>query len=184
VAKREPRRHHGQLSASIAHDVQNSRPSGSHVRVAAGSWLSGGGGGGRGGGGGGGGAEPPNLREVERASSYCQGGDLRRTRVVRANPALIRHAPNERRRSDPQPNDILEVIALTRTEAANIASRATQIAEGVPRVSRGARSGPGLHDGDLSITFRRLARRKPGGLGLAVDLAVRSSKRTAADVGA
>ena len=109
----------GQLSASIAHEVKQPITAAVTYALAARRWL---------------GAEPPNFREVDDALSYIVKEGKRAGEVVARIPALIRKAPA--RKDAVAINDaILEVIALTRTEAANNGvSVRTQLAEGLPRV--------------------------------------------------
>ena len=79
-------------------------------------------------------AEPPNFREVNDALSLIVKEGNRAGEVVGRIRALIKKAPA--RKDAIAINDaILEVIALTRTEAANNSvSMQTQLAEGLPRV--------------------------------------------------
>ena len=109
----------GQLSASIAHEVKQPITAAVTYALAARRWLS---------------AEPPNFREVDDALSLIVKEGKRAGEVVARIPALIRKAPA--RKDAVAINDaILEVIALTRTEAANNSvSVRTQLAEGLPRV--------------------------------------------------
>ena len=109
----------GQLAASIAHEVKQPITAAVTYALAARRWL---------------GAEPPNFREVDDALSHIVKEGKRAGEVVARIPALIRKAPA--RKDAVAINDaILEVIALTRTEAANNGvSVRTQLAEGLPRV--------------------------------------------------
>ena len=109
----------GQLSASIAHEVKQPITAAVTYALAARRWLS---------------AEPPNFREVDDALSHIVKEGKRAGEVVARIPALIKKAPA--RKDAVAINDaILEVIALTRTEAANNGvSVRTQLAEGLPRV--------------------------------------------------
>ncbi len=109
----------GQLSASIAHEVKQPITAAVTYALAARRWL---------------GAEPPNFREVDDALSHIVKEGKRAGEVVARIPALIKKAPA--RKDAVAINDaILEVIALTRTEAANNSvSVRTQLAEGLPRV--------------------------------------------------
>jgi len=79
-------------------------------------------------------AEPPNFREVDDALSLIVKEGNRAGEVVGRIRALIKKAPA--RKDAVAINDaILEVIALTRAEAANNSvSVRTQLAEGLPRV--------------------------------------------------
>src|SRR6266478_5939012 len=109
----------GALTASIAHEIN--QPLGAVVNnaLAARRWLS---------------AEPPNFREVDDALSHIVKEGNRAGEVLGRTPALIKKVPA--RKDAVAINDaILEVIALTRTEAANNSvSVRTQLAEGLPRV--------------------------------------------------
>jgi PAS domain S-box-containing protein len=109
----------GQLSASIAQEVKQPITAAVTYALAARRWL---------------GAEPPNFREVDDALSHIVNEGNRAGEVVARIPALIRKAPA--RKDAVAINDaILEVIALTRTEAANNGvSVRTQLAAGLPRV--------------------------------------------------
>ena len=109
----------GQLSASIANEVKQPITAAVTYALAARRWL---------------GAEPPNLREVDDALSLIVKEGNRAGEVVARIPALIKKVPA--RKDAVAINDaILEVIALTRAEAANNGvSVRTQLAEGLPRV--------------------------------------------------
>ena len=109
----------GQLSASITHEVNQPITAAVTYALAARRWLS---------------AEPPNFREVDDALSIIVKEGNRAGEVVGRIRALIKKAPA--RKDAVEINDaILEVIALTRTEAANNGvSVRTQLAEGLPRV--------------------------------------------------
>jgi PAS domain S-box-containing protein len=109
----------GQLTASITHEVNQPITAAVTYALAARRWLS---------------AEPPNFREVDDALSLIVKEGNRAGDVVGRIRALIKKAPV--RKEDVEINDaILEVIALTRTEAANNSvSVRTQLAEGLPRV--------------------------------------------------
>ena len=109
----------GQLSASITHEVNQPITAAVTYASAARRWLS---------------AEPPNFRKVDDAlADIIEAGD-RAGEVVGRIRALIKKAPA--RKGAVAINDaILEVIALTRTEAANNSvSVRTQLAEGLPRI--------------------------------------------------
>jgi PAS domain S-box-containing protein len=109
----------GQLTASITHEVNQPITAAITYALAARRWLS---------------AEPPNLHEVDDALSLIVKEGNRAGEVVGRIRALIKKAPA---RTDAVAiNDaILEVIALTRTEAANNSvSVRTQLAEGLPPV--------------------------------------------------
>ena len=109
----------GQLSASITHEVNQPITAAVTYALAARRWLS---------------AEPPNFREVDDALSLIVKEGNRAGEVVARIRALIKKVPA--RKDAVAINDaILEVIALTRTEAANNSvSVRTQLAEGLPRV--------------------------------------------------
>ena len=109
----------GQLTASIAHEVNQPITATITYALAARRWLS---------------AEPPNFHEVDDALSLIVKEGNRAGEVVGRIRALIKKAPA--RKDAVEINDaILEVIALTRTEAANNnVSVRTQLAEGLPRV--------------------------------------------------
>ena len=109
----------GQLAASIAHEVKQPITAAVTYALAARRWLS---------------AEPPNFREVDDALSLIVKEGNRAGEVVGRIRALIKKAPA--RKDAVEINDaILEIIALTRTEAANNSvSVRTQFAEGLPRV--------------------------------------------------
>jgi PAS domain S-box-containing protein len=109
----------GQLSASITHEVNQPITAAVTYAEAARRWLS---------------AEPPNFREVDDALAVIIKEGDRAGQVVGRIRALIKKAPA--RKDAVAINDaILEVIALTRTEAANNSvSVRTQLAEGLPRV--------------------------------------------------
>src|SRR3979411_1908075 len=109
----------GQLTASIAHEVNQPLTAAITYALAARRWL---------------GTEPPNLHEVDDALSLIVKEGSRAGEVVGRIRALIRKAPA--RKDAVAINDaILEVIALTRTEAANNSvSVRTQLADGLPRI--------------------------------------------------
>jgi PAS domain S-box-containing protein len=109
----------GQLSGSIAHEVKQPITAAVTYALAARRFLS---------------AEPPNFREMDVALSLIVKEGNRAGEVVGRIRALIKKAPA--RKDAVGVNDaILEVIALTRTEAANNSvSVRTQLAEGLPRV--------------------------------------------------
>jgi C4-dicarboxylate-specific signal transduction histidine kinase len=109
----------GQLTASITHEVNQPLTAAVTYALAARRWLS---------------AEPPNFREVDDALSLVVREGKRAGEVVGRIRALIKKAPT--RKDAVAINDaILEVIALTRTEAANNSvSVRTQLAEGLPPV--------------------------------------------------
>jgi PAS domain S-box-containing protein len=109
----------GQLSASITHEVNQPITAAVTYALAARRFLN---------------AEPPNFREVDDALSLIVKEGNRAGEVVGRTRALIKKAPA--RKDAVAINDaILEIIALTRTEAANNGvSVRTQLAEGSPRV--------------------------------------------------
>src|SRR5258708_5154800 len=109
----------GQLTASITHEVNQPITAAVTYALAARRWLS---------------AEPPNVHEVDDALSLIVREGNRAGEVVGRIRALIKKAPA--RKDAVEINDaILEVIALTHTEAANNSvSVRTQLSEGLPRV--------------------------------------------------
>jgi PAS domain S-box-containing protein len=109
----------GQLTSSIAHEVNQPIAAAVTYASAARRFLS---------------AKPPNFREVDDALSLIVKEGNRAGEVVGRVRALIKKAPA--RKDAVEINDaILEVIALTRAEAANNSvSVQTQLAEGLPRV--------------------------------------------------
>jgi PAS domain S-box-containing protein len=109
----------GQLTASITHEVNQPITAAVTYALAARRFLS---------------AEPPNFREVDDALSLIVKEGNRAGEVVGRIRALIKKAPA--RKDAVAINDaILEVIALTRLEAANNSvSVRTQLAESLPRV--------------------------------------------------
>lgn len=109
----------GQLTSSIAHEVNQPITAAITYALAARRWLS---------------AEPPNFQEVDDALSLIVKAGNRASEVVGRIRALIKKVPA--RKDAVAINDtILEVIALTRTEATNNSvSVRTQLAEGLPSV--------------------------------------------------
>src|SRR5882757_7490643 len=109
----------GQLTASITHEVNQPLTAAVTYALAARRWL---------------GAEPPNFREANDALSLVVREGKRAGEVVGRIRALIKKAPA--RKDAVAINDsILEVVALTRTEAANNSvSVRMQLAEGLPPV--------------------------------------------------
>jgi PAS domain S-box-containing protein len=109
----------GELTASIAHEVNQPITAVVTYASAARRFLS---------------AEPPNIHEVDEALSLIIKEGNRAGEVVGRIRALIKKAPP--RKDAVEINDaILEVIALTRGEAAdNSVSVRTQLAEDLPRV--------------------------------------------------
>jgi len=109
----------GQLTASITHEVNQPITAAVTYALAARRFLS---------------AEPPNFHEVDDALSLIVKEGNRAGEVVGRIRALIKKVPA--RKDAVAINDaILEVIALTRTEAANNSvSVRTQLAASLPRV--------------------------------------------------
>ncbi len=109
----------GQLTASITHEVNQPITAAVTYALAARRWLS---------------ADPPNFREVDDALSLIVKEGNRAGEVVERVRALVKKVP-PRKDAVAIDDAILEVIALTRTEAAsNSVSVRTQFAEGLPRV--------------------------------------------------
>jgi PAS domain S-box-containing protein len=109
----------GQLTASITHEVNQPITAAVTYALAARRFLS---------------ADPPNFREVEDALSLIVKAGNRAGEVVQRIRALIKKVP-ARKDAVAIDDAVLEVIALTRTEAANNSvSVRTQFAEGLPRV--------------------------------------------------
>jgi len=109
----------GQLAASITHEVSQPITAAVTYALAARRWLS---------------AEPPDFGEVSEALAGIITEGNRASEVIGRTRALIKKAPP--RKDAVSINDaILEVVALTRTEAANngVLVR-TQLAEGLPPV--------------------------------------------------
>jgi PAS domain S-box-containing protein len=109
----------GQLTSSIAHEVNQPITAAVTYASAARRLLS---------------ADPLNFHEVDDVLSLIVKEGNRAGEVVRRIRALIKKAPA--RKDAIEINDaILEVIVLTRTEAANNGvSVRTQLAEGLPRI--------------------------------------------------
>jgi PAS domain S-box-containing protein len=109
----------GQLSASITHEVNQPITAAVTYALAARRFLS---------------ADPPNFREVDDALSLIVKEGNRAGEVIGRIRALIKKVPA--RRDSVEINDaILEIIGLTRAEAANNSvSVRTQLAEGLPPV--------------------------------------------------
>jgi PAS domain S-box-containing protein len=109
----------GQLSASITHEVNQPITAAVTYALAARRWLN---------------ADPPNFHEADDALSLIVKEGNRAGEVVGRIRALIKKAPA--RKDAVAINDaILEVVALTRTEAAdNNVSVRTQLGEGLPHI--------------------------------------------------
>jgi C4-dicarboxylate-specific signal transduction histidine kinase len=109
----------GQLTASITHEVNQPITAAVTYALAARRFLS---------------ADPPNFHEVDDALSLIVKEGNRAGEVVGRIRALIKKAPA--RKDAVAINDaILEIIALTRTEAAiHNVLMLTELAEGLPRV--------------------------------------------------
>jgi len=109
----------GQLTASITHEVNQPITAAVTYALAARRFLS---------------AEPPNFHEVDDALSLIVKEGNRAAEVVERVRALVKKVPA--RKDAVAINDaILEVIALTRTEAANNSvSVRTHLAEGLPHI--------------------------------------------------
>jgi C4-dicarboxylate-specific signal transduction histidine kinase len=109
----------GQLTASITHEVNQPITAAVTYALAARRFLS---------------AEPPNFREVDDALSLIVKEGHRVGEVVERVRALVKKVP-ARKDAVAIDDAILEVIALTRAEAANNSvSMRTQFSEGLPRV--------------------------------------------------
>jgi signal transduction histidine kinase len=109
----------GQLTASITHEVNQPITAAITYALAARRFLK---------------AEPPNFHEVDDALSLIVKEGNRAGEVVERVRALIKKAP-ARKDAVAIDDATLEVIALTRAEAANNSvSVRTQFAEGLPRV--------------------------------------------------
>jgi C4-dicarboxylate-specific signal transduction histidine kinase len=109
----------GQLTASITHEVNQPITAAVTYALAARRFLN---------------ADPPNFREVDDALSLIVKEGNRAGEVIERVRALVKNVP-ARKDSVAIDDAILEVIALTRTEAANNSvSVRTQFAEGLPPV--------------------------------------------------
>jgi signal transduction histidine kinase len=109
----------GQLTASITHEVNQPITAAVTYALAARRWLS---------------VDPPNCREVSEALAGIIKEGNRAGEVVERVRALIKKVP-ARKDAVAIDDAILEVIALTRAEAANNSvSVRTQFAERLPRV--------------------------------------------------
>jgi C4-dicarboxylate-specific signal transduction histidine kinase len=109
----------GQLTASITHEVKQPITAAVTYALAARRWLN---------------AEPPNFRETDDALALVVREGNRAGEVVERIGALIKKVP-ARKDAVAIDDAILEVIALTRTEAADKrVSMRTQFAEGLSRV--------------------------------------------------
>src|SRR6201984_2048311 len=109
----------GQLTASITHEVNQPITAAITYALAARRWLR---------------ADPPNFHEADDALSLIVKEGNRAGEVVERVRALIKKVP-ARKDAVAIDDAILEVIALTRAEAANnrVTVR-TQFADGLPRV--------------------------------------------------
>src|SRR5258707_338211 len=109
----------GQLTASIAHEVNQPITAAVTNAQAALRWMS---------------AEPPDFGELSEALAGVIKEGNRASEVIGRTRALIKKAP-PRKDAFSINHTILEVVALTRTEAANngVLVR-TQLAEGLPPV--------------------------------------------------
>jgi C4-dicarboxylate-specific signal transduction histidine kinase len=109
----------GQLTASITHEVNQPITAAVTYALAARRFLS---------------VKPPDFREVDEVLSLIVKEGNRAGEVVGRIRALIKKAPV--RKDAVEINDaILEIVALTRTEAANNSvSVRTQLAKGLPHV--------------------------------------------------
>jgi C4-dicarboxylate-specific signal transduction histidine kinase len=109
----------GQLTASITHEVNQPITAAITYALAAQRFLK---------------AEPPNFHEVDGALSHIVKQGNRAGEVVERVRALVKKVP-ARKDAVAIEDTILEVIALTRAEAAsNSVSVRTQFADGLPRV--------------------------------------------------
>jgi signal transduction histidine kinase len=109
----------GELTASITHEVNQPITAAVTYALAARRFLS---------------ADPPNFREADDALSLIVKEGNRAGEVVERVRALMKKVP-ARKDAVAIDDAILEVIALTRAEAANNSvSVRTQFAEGLPRV--------------------------------------------------
>jgi signal transduction histidine kinase len=109
----------GQLTASITHEVNQPITAAVTYALAARRFLS---------------ADPPNFREVDDALSLIIKEGNRAGEVVERVRALVKKVP-ARKDVVAIEDAIMEVVALTRAEAANNSvSVRTQFAEGLPRV--------------------------------------------------
>lgn len=109
----------GQLTASIAHEVNQPIAAAITNAQAASRWL---------------GAQPPDLDEVRQALSRIVENGKRASDVIGRIRALIKKAPPRRRRFDLN-EAVLDIIALTRSEVLRHGvSLQTQLATGLPLV--------------------------------------------------
>jgi signal transduction histidine kinase len=109
----------GQLTASITHEVNQPITAAVTYALAARRYLN---------------ADPPNFREVDDALSLIVKEGNRAGEVVERVRALIKKLP-ARKDAVAIDDAVLEVVALTRAEAANNSvSVRTQFAKGLPRI--------------------------------------------------
>jgi len=109
----------GQLTASIAHEVNQPIAAAVANAEAASRWLA---------------VRPPDLEEVRQSLGAIIENGKRAGDVIGRIRALIRKAPTQKERFDLN-EAILDVIALTRSETLRHAVAVqTQLAEGLPRV--------------------------------------------------
>ena len=109
----------GQLTASIAHEIN--QPIGAAITYAnaALSWLR---------------SQPPNLEEVRQALGFILESGVRAGEVIDRSRALVKKVPPRRDRVDIN-EAILEVLTLVRAEIGkNAVSAKAQLAEGLPPV--------------------------------------------------
>jgi C4-dicarboxylate-specific signal transduction histidine kinase len=109
----------GQLSASIAHEINQPITAAITCADAALRWLR---------------SEPPNLEEVRQALGFILESGVRAGEVINRVRALVKKTPPQKDRLEIN-EVILEVIALTRREMEkNRVSVRTQLAESLPEV--------------------------------------------------
>jgi PAS domain S-box-containing protein len=109
----------GQLTASIAHEINQPIGSAMAFATAALNWLH---------------CQPPNLEEVEQSLGLVLKSGVRAGEVINRVRALVKKAPPRKDRLGIN-EVILEVLALTQSEMAkNGVSVQTQLAEGLPLI--------------------------------------------------